>query len=417
MSLFMENRKKRILILTADAGFGHRSASLAIQSAIEDLYPDHYQISLVNPIDHKKAPSFIKDSQSEYDKWVRDVPELYKFGYELSDSPIPVTILESILVVSLFEVINEMIEEYEPEIIINTYPLYQAPFVAVKTLHRLNIPMITIVTDLATVHQIWFNDKVDWLVVPTEIVRDDAIEAGVNPDNICVIGIPVNPRIFQLKETKQDLRKSLGWNPDLTTILAVGSKRVEHFGENLDLLNHSGFPFQLIVVTGKDQKLYEELKLIEWHHAIHLYEFVDKMPEFMRASDLLITKAGGLIVTEALASGLPMILIDVISGQESGNAKFVQDGKAGYWTKNAIEFLQVLGHLFFNEKADLKQAKENAQIIGKPSSAMQIAELIINQLETSEFTCSPKVDFIQMIEGILVKNQIQWKKNHNINDF
>ncbi len=406
----MENHKKKILILTADAGFGHRSASVAIQSAIEDLYPDQYKISLVNPLDNKKAPFFIKESQSEYDKWVRNVPELYKFGYDMSDSPIPVTILETILVVSLFEVINEMIEQYQPDIIINTYPLYQAPFVAVKSLQRLNIPMITIVTDLATVHQIWFNDKVDRLVVPTEIVRDDAIEAGVNPDNISVIGIPVNPRIFRLNETKQELRKRLGWNPDLTTILAVGSKRVEHFKENLDILNHSGFQFQLIVVTGKDQKLYEELKEVEWHHKTHLYEFVDQMPEFMHASDLLITKAGGLIVTEALASGLPMIIIDVIPGQESGNAKFVQDVNAGFWTKNPNEFIQVLGHLFLNEQEKLKQIKENAKTIGKPSSAMKIAELIINQVETSANTTSLKVDFIQKIEDILVKNQIQWKK-------
>jgi 1,2-diacylglycerol 3-beta-galactosyltransferase len=406
----MEKQKKKILILTADAGFGHRSASLAIQSAIEDLYPDRYKISLVNPLDNNKAPFFIKESQSEYDKWVRNVPELYKFGYELSDSPIPVTILETILVVSLFEVINEMIEENQPDIIINTYPLYQAPFVAVKSLQRLNIPMITIVTDLATVHQIWFNDKIDRLVVPTEIVRDDAIEAGVNPENISVIGIPVNPRIFHLNDTKEELRKSLGWNPDLTTILAVGSKRVEHFKGNLDILNHSGFQFQLIVVTGKDQKLYEELKEVEWHHETHLYEFVDQMPEFMQASNLIIAKAGGLIVTEALASGLPMILIDVIPGQESGNAKFVEDGNAGFWTENAIEFIQVLGHLFLNEQEKLKQLKENAKTIGKPSSAMQIAELIINQVEKSTNTSSPKVDFIQKIEDILVKNQIQWKK-------
>jgi len=406
----LENKKKKILILTADVGFGHRSASLAIQSAIEESHPGQYQISLVNPLDNKKAPLFLKESQSEYDKWVLNVPELYKFGYELSDSPIPVTILETILVVSLFEVMNEMIEDHEPDIIINTYPLYQAPFVAVKSLHKLNIPMVTIVTDLATVHQIWFNDKVDWLVVPTETVRDDAIKAGVDPEKICLIGIPVNPRIFQLKESKQELRKSLGWKEELTTILAVGSKRVEHFGEILEILNHSGFAFQLIVVTGKDQELFEELKEVEWHHETHLYEFVDQMPEFMRASDLLIAKAGGLIVTEALASGLPIILIDVIPGQESGNAKFVQDGNAGFWTKNAIEFMQVLGHLLFNEKESLSHAKENAQNIGKPSSAMEIATLILNQLETNEFICSPKDDFIQKIEDILVKNQIRWVK-------
>ena len=133
----MKNPKKKILILTADAGFGHRSAASAVRSAIEERNPDQYQISIANPLDNEKAPFFIRESQSEYDKWVRDVPELYKYGYELSDSPIPVTILEGILVVSLFEVILETIEKYVPDIIINTYPLYQAPFVAVRSLHKL----------------------------------------------------------------------------------------------------------------------------------------------------------------------------------------------------------------------------------------------------------------------------------------
>lgn len=406
----MENPKKKILILTADAGFGHRSAALAIQSAIKELNPGQFQIEIVNPLDNKKAPYFIRESQSEYDKWVRNVPDLYKFGYEMSDSPIPVTILEAILSVTLFEAINETIEKFVPDIVINTYPLYQAPFVAVRSLLKLHIPIVTIVTDLATVHKVWFNDKVDWLVVPTDVVRKDAIHAGVNSEKICVIGIPVNPRISLLNESKQELRKILGWNEKLITVLIVGSKRVEHLKEYLNILNHSGFSIQLIVVTGKDQKLFEELKGIEWHHEVHLYEFIDQMPEFMRASDLIISKAGGLIVTESLASGLPMILIDVIPGQESGNAEFVQTGKAGFLAKNATEFLEVFCHLFMNEQKDLLTAKVNAKAIGKPSSAIQIAKLIIDQLKAGKFVCLPKDDFIHKIEELLVKNQVQWKK-------
>ena len=134
------------------------------------------------------------------------------------------------------------------------------------------------------------------------------------------------------------------------------------------------------------------------------------MPEFMRASDLIIAKAGGLIVTESMASGLPMILIDVIPGQESGNAEFVQEGKAGFLAENEIEFIEVLSHLFFDDQAGLIKAKENAKAIGKPTSAMQIAKLIINQLEADDFARIPKSDFIQKLEDLLAKNQVNWKK-------
>ncbi len=405
----MENQKKNILILTADAGFGHRSAAIALKSAFEELYPDLFSISLINPLDNKKAPNFLKESQSEYDKWVRNVPELYKFGYELSDASIPVTILETILVVSLFEVFHEIIEEYKPDFVINTYPLYQAPFVAVRSLQKKSIPMVTIVTDLATVHQIWFNEKVDWLIVPTEIVRYDAIEIGVDPEKISVIGIPVNPMIFLIHETKQELRKTLSWDENLTCILAVGSKRIEHFKEKLSILDHSGFSFQLIIVTGKDKILYDELKTLEWHHKVFLYEFVDRMPEFMRASDLLIAKAGGLIVTEALASGLPMILIDVIPGQETGNAQFVLDGNAGFWVKNPSEFIENFGDLMVDGNKKLNVTQENAKKLGKPSSAMQIARFVIDKLESHEPAPPPKVEFIQKIENLLSEFRISWK--------
>ncbi len=406
------NAKKKIVILTADAGFGHRSAALAIKNAIKEKYEDDFEVLLINPLDNKKAPFFLRDSQSEYDKWVRNVPELYKFGYEISDASIPTSILEAILTVFLFEVIREALEEHEPDVIINTYPLYQAPFIAVRSLLNLSTPMATIVTDLATVHNIWFNENVDLLIVPTQIVKEDAIKAGCDPENVHEIGIPVNPDIFLLNKSKQNLRKQLGWNEKMTTILAVGSKRVEHFRENLNVLNHSGFEFQLVVVTGKDQKLYEELENIEWHHPVYLYEFVENMPEFMKASDLLISKAGGLIVTEALASGLPIIIVDAIPGQETGNAKYVQDSVAGLWVKNPIEFLETVSHLFINDCSELKIYKENALKMGKPSAAIQIVNLIIRTLNQPTNKSKPKMDLIRKLEELLRENQIPWKDEY-----
>ena len=409
----MEEKRKNILILTADAGFGHRSAALAIKFAIQELSPENCDVQLINPLDDKKAPFFLRESQSEYDKWVHNVPELYKFGYEISDAPIPTTILDSILLVSLFEVMNDILEKYKPDIVITTYPLYQASLNAVRSIRKFNFPIITIVTDISTVHQIWFHEKADLLIVPTEIVKEDAIQAGLEADKVFVIGIPVNPAIFLLNESKHELRRKLGWNETSITILAVGSKRVEHFKESLNILNHSGFEFQLIVVTGKDKTLYEELKLVEWHHPVHLYEFVDEMPAFMRASDLLVSKAGGLIVTESLASGLPMILIDAIPGQESGNAKFVQETKTGIWVKNSIEFIETLSHLLIENQFELRKMQQNASDKGKPTSAIDIAKLILEQTNSFSIKHAEKSDFVQKVEKQLKIHQINFKKRTN----
>lgn len=105
-----------------------------------------------------------------------------------------------------------------------------------------------------------------------------------------------------------------------------------------------------------------------------------------------------------------MILIDVIPGQESGNAEFVQNGKAGFLAKNGNEFLEIFCHLFVNDQEYLLNTKENAKKIGRPSSALEIAKLIIDQVEAGNFSCSPKDDFVQKIEELLVKNHVKWKK-------
>ena len=137
------------------------------------------------------------------------------------------------------------------------------------------------------------------------------------------------------------------------------------------------------------------------------------MPAFMRASDLLVSKAGGLIVTESLASGLPMILIDAIPGQESGNAKFVQETKTGIWVKNSIEFIETLSHLLIENQFELRKMQQNASDKGKPTSAIDIAKLILEQTNSFSIKHAEKSDFVQKVEKQLKIHQINFKKRTN----
>jgi UDP-N-acetylglucosamine:LPS N-acetylglucosamine transferase len=79
----------------------------------------------------------------------------------------------------------------------------------------------------------------------------------------------------------------------------------------------------MIVVAGGDDDQYMRYQQSEWHVPTRIYNFVDNMPQFMHAADGIICKAGGLIVTESLACGLPLLLVDVLPGQEEGNADLV----------------------------------------------------------------------------------------------
>lgn len=372
----MSDTLKRALILTADAGFGHRSAANAIAAAITERYGDRFAFEIVNPLEDKRTPFFLRDSQTDYDKIVRNVPELYRLGYEASDAPFPATIVESALTVMLYEVIYDIIHKYQPDVIVTTYPLYQVPISAIYMIKRIHIPFYTVVTDLATVHRIWFEKNVDGCLVPTPVVHDLAINCGLSEDHVVITGIPVNPELGKIPADRGALRRSLGWHPDLLTFLAVGSRRVENMVSTLRTINHYGAPLQLVVVTGNDQEQYDQLMQEEWHIPVQLFIYSSNLAPFMLASDAIICKAGGLVVTESLACGLPMLLIDIIPGQETGNAEYVVDGGAGVVVANQFEMVETLTHWLMHDQRELKLKAEHARNLGKADAAYKVADIV-----------------------------------------
>ena len=377
--------KKRVLILTADAGFGHRSAALAVREAILVRHADTIDVDLENPLDRPTTPSFLRDTQFEYDKFVRNIPELYHLGYEVSDLPIPTAFLEQSISVLLLDTMRELFTEYRPDAVLSTYPWYQAAMSTLFTASRkYRVPQFIVVTDLSTVHRMWFHKKVSGCLVPNTLVAELAMSCGMPPEKLTITGIPVSPAIAREKRDPEEIRAELGWQPGLPTILAVGSKRVERLVDSLNVINHFGAPLQAAVVCGKDADLYRSLSAVDWHIPAHLYEFSDRVPTLMKAADLLLCKAGGLIVTEALASGLPMLLTEIIPGQETGNAEYVTAYGAADMAESPISILECLHHLLANDRALLKKRAENARLLGQPESAYRVAEVVCQAAWTAE---------------------------------
>jgi len=364
---------RRILILTADAGFGHRSAAEAIAAALRETCGQRCVVDIVNAMADKRVPAFLRHSQTDYDRIVRDVPELYKLGYEASDATVPSMVVETALTVMLFEVMYDLVCNNGPAVIVTTYPLYQAPLWAVYTIIGRRIPLITVVTDLVTVHRLWFHDGVDACLVPTVAVRAAALAAGLAADKVHITGIPVHPDLARQERSQAAIRAELGWQPERTTVLAVGSRRVRNLMGGLQMLNHSGLPLQLAVVAGGDDELYRQLTEIHWHVPVHLYHFVEHMPKLMHAADLVMCKAGGLIVTEALACGLPLLLIDALPGQEQGNADYVVNGGAGELVESPDAVLATVFHWLERGGALLAERAEKARQLGRPRAAYEVA--------------------------------------------
>jgi 1,2-diacylglycerol 3-beta-galactosyltransferase len=371
----MELEQKRILILTADAGFGHRSAANAIARALQEKHPQDCAVEIVNPLEDRRTPALLRDSQADYDRMVREIPRLLKIGFEASDNTVPIALAESAFTVMLYEVMHDILHRYQPDAIILTYPMYQAPLVALFTIQRKAIPTLTTVTDLGNVHGAWFNTRIDQYVVGWNKGRDQAVAAGIKASRIHITGIPVNPDLGRPKGSPAELRAELGWQTGRTTFLAVGSRRVGNLPEIVHVLNHSGFPIQLALVAGGDDELFQEFKAMQWHIPVTVYGYVNNLPQMMHAADAVISKAGGLIVAESLACGLPLLMVNVIPGQETGNAEYVVENGAGDVAKDGLSALEVVSHWLGNGGALLAERRENARRSGKPDAAYATAEI------------------------------------------
>ena len=199
---------KRVLILTADAGFGHRSAANAIAAAFQDAYAGRCLVQISNPMDDKHLPPFVRDSQTDYDKIVRQMPDFYKLNYQISDGSIPVAVIDRALIVLLIRAIRALIRDFNPDVIVTTYMLYMAPLDAYITLRKLPIPFITVVTDLTNVHRIWFNQGADLCLLPTEEAYEQALSSGLPSDMARLTGIPVNPAFA--RETSREISHPCG---------------------------------------------------------------------------------------------------------------------------------------------------------------------------------------------------------------
>lgn len=365
--------KMRFLILTSDSGFGHRSAAVSVSKALDILYGNQQANIVVNPILEGGSLSLMKPIEKNYDKGVKNIPTLWRFGYEVSDSRQMSELMESALTLLLQRNIGEAVKSFLPHGILITNPMFNAPAGKIRNDHDPAIPLYAVVTDLADVHSLWFAPGPDLFFLASDWVKVKARENKVPLRKLKVSGIPVNPKFALSQQEKSSIRADLGLNPDLTTILFVSSVRVEHVLENLHALDDLNYPFQVAVIAGGNEDLYQALLADQFNFPVAIKNFVDNMADWMLASDLLVSKAGGLILSEGLAAGLPILLIDFLPGVEEGNARFVTSHQAGALVQNPGEFATLIEFWLKDQAVQLERTAASSKLIGKPEAAMTVA--------------------------------------------
>ena len=366
----------RFLILTSDSGFGHRSAAQSVAKALSLLDPKGVDCTVVNPISTPPVSPFLQRVETSYDHTVTHYPSWYRLMYEISDTRQASTLMENTLTRALHKNVRRLVEDVKPHVIVSTNQMLNAPTgAALQTLPD-RPPFFTIVTDLADVHSMWFNHAPNSFFVATEEIRRKAIGCGISPRQIMVSGIPVDPLFAFGVPDRAALRVRLGLDPELPMFLYAASRRVSGVMAYLKALEAVREPFQLVLTAGGDTDLYAQATSRNWRYPISIHNYITNMPEWMLCADALLTKAGGLILSEGLAAGLPIALVGHLPGQEEGNVRFILKNRAGVRADRPAELSSLMNRWLSEEREGLRSTAARACAAGRPEAALEIGRVL-----------------------------------------
>jgi len=366
--------KPHIVFLFSDTGGGHRSASEAIIEALDIEFPEEFTYEMVDffkeyspPPLNLAGPVYPLMSRMEY---------LWEFTFKASDNPDFMRVLFSAFWPYIRFGMYKMLKEHPSDIYVSVHPLINIPFLHAMRRREITTPYMVVVTDLVSTHSAWFAKEADLISIPTEQARKPALYAGINPKKIKVIGLPVADRFCKPPGDKKALQKKLGWPRDKTIILLVGGgDGMGPLGTVSKEINRAKLDASLVIITGRNKKLRDELEAIDWNIPTYIYGFVTDMPDLMRAADILVTKAGPGTISEALIANLPIILYHRIPGQEEGNVSYVIDEGAGIWAPDIEDIINTLEDWLNNPEKRIL-AVENAKRLARPDASRQIVHTI-----------------------------------------
>lgn len=367
-------RSINILLLTNDAGSGHRSAAIALEAAFSRMYGNAAHVVVRNPMQHTSAPDLMRRYEQVYVGQMQKTPALYHLGYTLSELPGLSHLLHQSVRQLMVRAITNLLHERPYQLVISVYPIYTSIAARVVRGFPQRPGLMTVVTDLGSVHSVWFNRSDDYCVVPTAVARAKAIRCGLKPEQVITTGLPVHPSFAAPRADKDALRRELGWHPDLPTLLLLGGGAgVGQLGALALALDSIRLPLQIAVVTGTNTALAEQLREHNWRIPAHIYGFVP-LADMMHAADIVATKAGGVTVSEALAAGKPLLIHGDPPGQEEGNLRYVQSHGAGLWISDPTALAAHVTN-WLSHPAQMERTAAQARRLGRPDAALRIARL------------------------------------------
>jgi 1,2-diacylglycerol 3-beta-galactosyltransferase len=380
---------KRALLLISDTGGGHRSAANAIVAALDERSPK-FETRIEDVAAHCAFP--LTQLGLGYSMALRYAPPVYGALYYATNGRRRYRALVRFCEPLYRERLRDLFLDYRPDVIVSVHPLLNhAALRARDDAHMQHVPVVTVITDLGKVHESWLVPEADAVVVPAREVYQRALSRGVRPARLRLLGHPIHPKFDDVTGSKADLRAQLELSPATPAVMlmAGGEGGGKLFSTALALAR-ARLPIELVVVCGRNENL--EQKLGELSATLptpmQVLGFTDKIPEYFRAVDLLVTKAGPGTLAEANAAQLPIIVYDYVPGQERGNVDFVRHNGLGLIALQGASKVVAAVRTLISAPERLAAIRENQESVAPRHSSRRIAALITSISETGVIPAS-----------------------------
>lgn len=366
----------KVLILSCGTGGGHNSAAKAIKESLEEkgLDVDFVEyLDIVNPKIRKKVNNLYIKTTKGNGKIFKVV---YKLGemYQKTNLKSPVYALNFLNKKRLYQYIVENEYKY----IITTHLFAAQALTAIKKEH--DIKYIQVATDYVCI-PFWEETNPDYFVVPHEELENDFIEKGINKEKLLPYGIPT-AKAYREKYNKEKEKKDLGLdNAKQYVLILTGSMGFGNVTEMLKELLKNINNVTFIVSTGHNSKLKKVLeeKYKDFDNVIIL-PFTDKISEYMKSSEVILTKPGGLTTTEIATLRKPFIHTMPIPGCENYNAQFFEKRKMSISCNSIDEVVKSTKELLNNKELQEEMIKNQEKYISQ-DTCNKISEIVIKEIK------------------------------------
>jgi processive 1,2-diacylglycerol beta-glucosyltransferase len=364
----------RILILTAAYGEGHNAAANALATAFNDEHPGSAVVADAFALSWPRLNSIVRRS---YLAAINSTPRLWKCMYAIMDMP-------GFMTSGLWmlrrqsRTLEALIARERPDAICSSFPAYAALLEKLRREGKLEVPHYNIVTDSITINSVWWRPGCDGWFVPNEDTADVMADAGVDPHRLHVTGFPVTPYFRKNEGIVTRPLLGQGAAPRVLYIINSGT----HHAEETARLLLAEEEWEVTCTVGRDELLRARLLEVATRRRLRtdILGWTDRIPELLMSHHVVVSKAGGATTQEAIAARCPMVVNQVVPGQEEGNCELLLRHGAGALATTPEAVVGTLRAAFADKGAGWDRWKAALEPMARPDAARTIAALVASRL-------------------------------------